>query len=523
MCPCNRVCKAEVISDYQKEVKKIKEVKWFSSRKPGLHHQTESFLIVSNLRFFWIFFDIHENYWNVWIFCILKNVALYLEFDESYWCEWTFCAAHSFWWCPSSEGWDPAGRGGSLPAGTGGFEQRRGRVLLRGPRGLQTGGMLLHLPFVLQAVRSSRPGMMTTPTSKCFSVCRLLFLFQIIGLVLLLQENKEREAAEHRRKKTESVRLAAQQCTMTPSTRLATEPDSSSLESALHSFLSTVPRGVSRCRRPRLARVEGSPSALVSEMAEPRQERPEKKEAELQSGGEEVEAKEEVEKTPEVTHKVLCQQTSKSSLTDRDAVLATPDMPATPDTPQPRTRNYFFAQNGDFGSPWTILSPLACSERTSCLRDRQKNRRSSSSGRDATDEGVWESDPDSRLPGQTPLSVHLPGRPAKISVSRLLDFRSISVDGCRPSQTSRFRLGQWFHRAAPRRSFSLTEKGICPGEGTTHLEGASGLISFFRRIGGRTKPSSVKEQNFQGSRTWFYQVFRSQDKRQSLSVFNLCF
>lgn len=291
--------------------------------------------------------------------------------------------------------------------------------------------------------------------------------------------------------------MAAKQCSMTPSTRPETEPDSSGLESALHSFLSTVPRGVSRGRRSRLARVEGSPSALVSETAEPRQERPEVKRVELQSGGEQLEATEEVEKTPEVTDKVLSQQSSESSLADRDVVLATPDMPRTPDTPQPRTRNYFFAQNGEFGSPWTILSPITCSERTSRQRDRQKNRRSSSTGGEDTDEGVWESDPDSRVPGQTPLSVHFPGRPAKISVSRLLDFRSISMDGGRPSPTSRFRLGQWFHRAAPRRSFSLTEKGMCPVEGSD----ASGLISFFRRIRGRTKTGSIKEQNFRGSRT----------------------
>lgn len=298
------------------------------------------------------------------------------------------------------------------------------------------------------------------------------------------------------------MRVAAKPCSVTPSTRQDKEPDSSSLESALHSFLSTVPRGVSRCRRSRLAQVERSPSALAPETAEPRQEGPEKKQAELQSGGERLEAKEvEVEKTPEVTPKVLRQQSSKSSLTDGDVVLATPDMPATPDTPQPRTRNYFFAQNGELGSPWTILSPLTCSDRTSQQRDRQKNRRSTSTGGDDADEGVWESDPDSQVPGHTPLSIHLPGRPTKVSVSRLLDFRSISVEGCRPSPASRFGLGQWFHRGALRRSFSLTEKEVCPGEGSHHLEGASGLVSFFRRIRGRTKTSGMKEQIFQGSRT----------------------
>lgn len=43
----DRICKDEVISDYKAEVKKIKEVKLFSSRTPGLLQQTESFLMVS--------------------------------------------------------------------------------------------------------------------------------------------------------------------------------------------------------------------------------------------------------------------------------------------------------------------------------------------------------------------------------------------------------------------------------------------------------------------------------------------
>lgn len=517
MFPCNRFCKGEVISDYQKEVKKIKEVKLFSSRNPVLHNQTDSFLMVSNLlKFMKTVRTAVSLSLNVWIFSIRKDATLYSVFDVYYWCEWTLCAAQSSWWCSFPEGWDPAGRGGRLPAGARGSELRRGRVLLRGSGCLQTGGMLLHLPFLLQAVWSRRAG--TIPSNpKMLCIRCVFFLFSPNELLFFswLQENKEREAAEHRRKRTESMRLAAQQFSLTPNTRPKTEPDSSSLESVLHSFLSTAPRGVSRCRRTRLARVEGSPLAFVSDTAEPRQEKPEKTEAELQP-----EAQEEVVKTPEVTHKVLCQQ---SSLADQDVVLATPDMPATPVTPQPRSRNYFFAQNGDLGSPWTILSPLTCSEGPYFHRDRKKNRRSSSSGRIDTDEGVWERDPDHRVPGQTPLSVHQSGRPTKISVSRLLDFRSISVDGYRPSPTSRFRLGHWFQRGALRRSFSFTEKRDCPGESANHLERTSGLISFFRRIGGRTKTSGYKEQNFRGSRTWFIPVFKSRDQHQGLSVFNLCF
>lgn len=42
----DRICKDEVIADYEAEVKKIKEVKLFSSATPGLLQQTESFLMV---------------------------------------------------------------------------------------------------------------------------------------------------------------------------------------------------------------------------------------------------------------------------------------------------------------------------------------------------------------------------------------------------------------------------------------------------------------------------------------------
>lgn len=42
----NRICKDEVIADFEKEVKKIKEVKLYSSRQPGLLQQMETFLMV---------------------------------------------------------------------------------------------------------------------------------------------------------------------------------------------------------------------------------------------------------------------------------------------------------------------------------------------------------------------------------------------------------------------------------------------------------------------------------------------
>lgn len=307
------------------------------------------------------------------------------------------------------------------------------------------------------------------------------------------------------------------------------DPDPLSLESALHSFLSTVPEGLSRCRRSRLPPVLGSHTALVSKEGESQQEQPEKKQPKLQSEHEQLENKVEVEKMREITRKVLCYQNSKSSLVDEDGVLGTPqksdgtqDTPATPVTPRPRTRDYFFAHNGDIGSPWTILSPLTCSQRNSLQQNMQaRNRKlSSTSGGDDLDEGVWESDQGSHLSSssrrgsRTSSSERPPAPPDRtnhVAVSRFPAFRSVSMDETRPSPASRFRLGDLFHRGVPRRSYSsgstgeaIRDKAVRPVDGSNHIEGqasASGIISFLKRIGVRTKPNSVEEQNFRGPKT----------------------
>lgn len=299
------------------------------------------------------------------------------------------------------------------------------------------------------------------------------------------------------------------------------DPDPSSLESALHSFLSTVPEGLSRCRRSRLPPVLGSHTALVSKEGESQQERPEKKQPKLQSEHEQLGNDVEVEKMREITRNVLCYQNNKSSLVDGDRVLGTPqksngtqDTPATPVTPRPRTRDYFFAHNGDFGSPWTILSPLTCSQ-----RNARNCKLSSTSGGDL-DEGVWESDQGSHLSSSSRRGRHTssserppapPHRTSRVAISRFPAFRSVSMDETRPSPASRFRLGDLFHRGVPRRSYSsgstaeaIRDKVICPVDGSNHIEGqasACGIISFLRRIGVRTKPNSVEEQNFRGPKT----------------------
>lgn len=314
------------------------------------------------------------------------------------------------------------------------------------------------------------------------------------------------------------------------------DPDPSGLESALHSFLSTVPEGLARCRKTRLPPVKGSPSELSSMTVErteappcTRQERPEKKQPKLQKEVEQLENEGEAEKMRDITRKVLRYQNSKSSL-DGDRDSGTPrksdraqDAPATPSTPRPRTRDFFFAHNGDVGSPWTILSPFTCSQRKPLQRNRQAHQhRLTSSVGDDRDDGVWESeegnhftnssDRDS-LTSPSEGSLCLPECPSQRRVLKGPILRSVSMDETRQSPTSRFRLENLFQRSISQRSYSsgsrtenMREK-VCSLVGSkaeNHVEGqvnASGFISFFRRIGGRTKPSNVEEPNFKGSNT----------------------
>ena len=309
----------------------------------------------------------------------------------------------------------------------------------------------------------------------------------------------------------------------------------SSLESALHSFLSTIPGGLTRCKKNALPPVEGSPSerrSLIIPSVEKtaattptRQERPEKKQPKLQKENEQLDNEGEAEKMREITRKVLRYQSSRSSL-NGTTVSGTPprsereqNTPATPSTPQPRTRDHFFPHNGDAGSPWTILSPLTCSQRNQLQQNRQAHRRrlSSMSAGDDPDDGVWESDKDNHLPtssnrdDQTSPSVgsaSLPECPSQRAVSQGPMLRSVSMDETRPSPASRFRLGHLFQRSISQRSYSYgsrTESMREKRAGVCHVDGqvsTSGFISFFRRIGGRSRPGNVEERNFRGSNTW---------------------
>lgn len=256
---------------------------------------------------------------------------------------------------------------------------------------------------------------------------------------------------------------------------------SSILESALHSFLSTAPEGVVRCRRSMQSPGKGSPAGHVAQSS------PEKKAPRLQ--------REEEAAAP-------------GNQEDAEKTLALPlevpppqDTPATPHTPRPRTRDYFFANNGDVGSPWTILSPLTCSQGHAAQRPRQthKHRIASLSGVDDLDDGVWESGAGRRVRQASPFVPE--GQRAPV-------LRSVSVDEARQSPGAGFRLGDLFHRKVSQRSYSsgsrtgnVSEEDEAASMTGNPADGTFGFISFFRRIGGRSKTGDVGDVSVRGSST----------------------
>lgn len=305
--------------------------------------------------------------------------------------------------------------------------------------------------------------------------------------------------------------------------------DDSSLESILHDFLTTAPKGVSRCRKNTLPAVKGSSSVSSLKTISPvvqtdpppctGQDLPEKKQPKLQKEEEPIlENKEEAEKMREVTRKVLHYQNS----CDGDKVNGTPqltgkakDTEASPRTPQPRSRDYFFASNAS--SPWTILSPLTCSPGNSIPRNRRAHhlRRPLSLGGDNQDDAVWESNPSNQDSVVSPscASSSLPECPSRRAASRAPLLRSVSVDEPRRSPATLSRLGELFHRNISQRSQSSGSRaevikeagetdGLLLGRKTeNNLEeqvSSSGFRSFFRRIGGRNKLEDVDRQHFKG-------------------------
>ncbi|XP_077448508.1 FH2 domain-containing protein 1-like [Stigmatopora argus] len=200
-----------------------------------------------------------------------------------------------------------------------------------------------------------------------------------------VQENREREAGERRRQRKTSVRTTAKRAADPKPSPPPPPPttEESSLESALRTFLSEAPPAA-KSKRPS-AREPPSPE-------------------------------------------------KKASREEEDV----PRTPSPPTTPRSTGRDVFFSSDGDVGSPWTILSPLACS--------RQRRDGPGAHG------GPWESGPRGR---------------------------STSVDSTRWSSTppAPFRLSTLFRKGAGCRTYS--------SDSSDQASPPLTLISFFRRFGGK--------------------------------------
>ncbi|XP_042355407.1 FH2 domain containing 3 [Plectropomus leopardus] len=453
----SRICKEDVIADFEREVKKIEEVKLYSSRQPGLLQQMEMFLMRAEAKLAEVESSLQE----------LKAVS---DAVAEYFCE------------------DPA-------------------------------------------------------TFKLEECCSIFHSF-CKRFDTAVQENREREAAEQRRKRKESIRIAAKRRSTVSRSGPESDQDSSSLESILHSFLSTAPEGLSRFRKKELLAITGPPSELSSKTVPSVEknesapcagkETPGKKQPKLQREDKKMtdaENHEEAERMREITRKVLRYQNSKSGL-DADRVSETPrqfervqDTPATPGTPRSTSRDFLFTNDGEVGSPWTILSPFTCSPRNTSHRNRRAHvrRLSSMPGGDDLFDGVWHggnhlptssTQDNPKSPPAAPVS--LPECRSQRAVSQVPMLRSASLDETGRSPAPGFRLGDLFQRGTSQRSYSSgstteTMRGEGAGVGSllgrkagNHVEGqvsTSGFISFFRRIGGRNKSADVGEQNFKGSNT----------------------
>ncbi|KAK7925949.1 hypothetical protein WMY93_008259 [Mugilogobius chulae] len=271
----SRMCKDEVVAEFEREVKKIKEVKLYASRQSDLFQQMETFLIRADAKCA----DIERS------LKVLNSVS----------------AAVAEFFCEDPD------------------------------------------------------------TFKLQECCSIFHSF-CTRFDTAVQENREREAAEERRKRKESMRQSVKRCpTITcPQTNLNQEQDPSGLESALHNFLASS------------VKVEASPQTS--------HDRPDKKQAKMNS---ETESKKNEEKLLEIKRKVLHHQNSRRSL-DGDRGSDTPRRSERsnkhPSTPRIHRNRDYICSSGSVGSPWTILSPVKC--------PHQKKR---SSIADDPDDGIWES------------------------------------------------------------------------------------------------------------------------------------
>ncbi|XP_004076348.1 FH2 domain-containing protein 1 [Oryzias latipes] len=414
-----RICKDEVIADFDAEVSKIEEVKRFSSKEPSLLKQMGTFLLRAEPKLA----DLERS---------LQELNALSDAVAEYFCE------------------DPAA-------------------------------------FKLEDC-----------CSIFNSFCR--------RFETAVQENREREAKEQRHKRKESTRFAAKRRSTGSCTGAETIGDSVCLESSLRNLLSTVPSSFSRCRRngPLPAGVlpakGGSPPAERA-VSTPRHSKasPEKKHAKLPKTDEQTakQKNKDSEDVHENSRTVLHLQKRRSSL-DGHLISGScchsekgQDKPSTPVTPQPKTRDYFFVNDGDMGSPWTILSPVPSSQRTQHIRNLTP---STPSRKDLAD-GLWETDSSfqPRPPNRDVPSSPSNGFPHQRVLLHGPLSRSASTDEAQQSSASRSRLGHLFQRSMTQIPYSSCSRDANKREDGGGIEGSSGFISFFKRIGGRNKPGEPEE------------------------------
>lgn len=319
-----------------------------------------------------------------------------------------------------------------------------------------------------------------------------------------VQENREREAAEERRKHKESIRASAKRRPTVSQTKLNSDQDPSELESALHTFLSSVPGSATRPKKnphpgpsPRSGsvKVEHSTRALSPDKTDKNQAKP---------CSEEMEKIQKEEKR-DVKRKVLRHQEGRSNLDHKDRGVGAPryerasHLPSTPRTPQARNRHYVFVDSGS--SPWTILSPVYCRRRNT--HDQNKTSQKGSSRADDPDEGLWESVDVTYVPDSTTeesMSSSISCTPIDLKLlPRSPLNRSASVDESRRSPTCASRFGDFFQRSFVQRSYSsgsrsddLKDNSFRFGKSANPFDN-SALKSFFKRIGNRRKPGDFDE------------------------------
>lgn len=313
------------------------------------------------------------------------------------------------------------------------------------------------------------------------------------------------------------MRTAAKRRSTASFSGLEPNDDPLCLESALHSLLTKAPDGLVRSKKTILPPAEGTVSECHSQKAVTTTScttrgSPEKKHPKLLKEGNQMEKMDnkEVEKMREITWKVLQYQNGKT-FPDGDSSSSSPccldteeDDSRTPSTP--RSRDYFFSSDGNLGSPWTILSPV-----TSSCRNRQP--RSCKTSSTSSEDGVWETEENSSLlnacsreslTSPSGGSASLPECLRQRALSRHPLLRSGSVDGT-PQSASGFRLEYLFQRSESQRSNSSGSRTASVKEEEANSRAGSQaegrFISFFKRIGSKSKLGDLEEQNFRGTNT----------------------